>query len=106
MGCCSRQATHRRVYDAKAYCAWLSAATAKNYRLPSEAEWEHACRAATKTARSWGDEISTAQANYDGTTPPEVGKRASSVIGFGRFDANPWVLIRFTATYVNSAKTL
>jgi hypothetical protein len=54
----------------------------------------------------WGDEISTAQANYDGTTPPEVGKRASSVIGFGRFDANPWVLIRFTATYVNSAKTL
>lgn len=70
--------------DAAVYAAWLGARTGKSYRLLTEAEWEYCCGATTKTFYSTGDEITSAQANFDnhekGTTPAQ------------KYPPNPWGL--------------
>jgi len=54
-------------YDAVEFCDRLSDWTKRQYRLPSEAEWEYACRSGTTTPFHFGETITTDLANYRGT---------------------------------------
>ncbi|MBF2089502.1 MAG: formylglycine-generating enzyme family protein [Synechococcales cyanobacterium K44_A2020_017] len=57
--------------DTMEFCARLSAHTGRSYSLPSEAEWEYACRAGTTTPFHFGETITTDVANYRGTDNKE-----------------------------------
>jgi sulfatase modifying factor 1 len=65
------------------------------YRLPTEAEWEYACRAGTTTPFSTGKCISTDQANYNATNPMPgcpKGEARGKIVSVGSFPPNPWGL--------------
>jgi len=64
------------------------------FRLPTEAQWEYACRAGTKTATSFGDKLSSRQANFKGKpyNGGEAGPSLSRAAEVGSYPANPWGL--------------
>jgi formylglycine-generating enzyme required for sulfatase activity len=100
-------------FDAVQYCNWLSVKeglkpaytitgqtvngdrSANGYRLPTDAEWEYACRAGTSTPFFTGERISTSQANYNGNFPYNYGNKGlfrKITVSSGSFPPNAWGL--------------
>jgi formylglycine-generating enzyme required for sulfatase activity len=81
--------------DAMEFCRRLSQRTGRHYTLPSEAQWEYACRAGTSTPFALGETITPELANYDGTytygNGPK-GKNRKQTTPVGTFPANAWGL--------------
>ena len=82
--------------DAVAYCEWLILETGKNYRLPTEAEWEKAARGTSSYIWPWGNEFdsnkaNTKEANIAATTPVgQFSPQGDSAYGCSDMVGNVW----------------
>jgi formylglycine-generating enzyme required for sulfatase activity len=64
----------------------------RSYRLPTEAEWEYACRAGTQTRTCYGDSLAVDQANFNGEHAAEPGINRRRTLPVGSFKPNAWGL--------------
>ncbi len=82
--------------DCVAFARWITKKETKPFRLPTESEWEYACRAGTTTPFLTGETISVDQANYDGSAKPygngKNGVCRSKTTPVGTFPPNAWGL--------------
>jgi formylglycine-generating enzyme required for sulfatase activity len=81
--------------DSIKFCQKLSAKTGRTYRLPSEAEWEYACRAGSEKPFAFGKTITSEVVNYDGNFPYEKapkGDYLKKTTLAGKFPANSFGL--------------
>ena len=78
--------------DANEFCNRLSLMTGREYRLPSEAEWEYACRAGTTTLYSFGDDITPQVANYWDVENVEAQEPLLESVAVGSFYPNDFGL--------------
>ena len=104
-------------YDAVEFCKRLSQATGKEYRLPSEAEWEYACRVGTTTPFYFGETTTTELVNYNGDytyadAPKGKYRRKTTAVGlfppnaFGLYDMHgniwEWCADTYQESYVGA----
>ncbi len=78
-------------WDAVDYAVWLSEQIGWHCRLPTEAEWEYACRAGTTTPFWTGESITPEQANFDGNAADWL-YEGGQTTPVGRYSVNPWGL--------------
>ncbi len=81
--------------NCRMFCEKISQTNGNRYRLPTEAEWEYACRAGTTTTFQFGETITTDQANYDDKYPYSQSKKGvdrRQTTPVGSFPPNGWGL--------------
>lgn len=109
-------------FEAVEFCKRLSQKSGRAYRLPSEAEWEYACRAGTTTPFHFGETITTDLANYDGnyiyrSGPKGIYRKETAPVGsfgianaFGLYDMHgnvwEWCLDHWHESYVDKPDEL